>query len=82
MITARVQDPVQLKEAMAQAGFSQRALAKAVGCSTAAINHLVTGRMTTCSPGLADRIEEVVGVEAGTLFARTKYRIVVTKVAA
>lgn len=52
--------------------YSQRQLAAQVNqirrCSHTTIGLLESGGMTTCTPELADAIEQVLGVEPGTLF--------------
>jgi transcriptional regulator with XRE-family HTH domain len=51
-----------------QEGLSYRDIADGADCSYSFIGHLVAGRRN-CSPELADRIAEVVGVPTGVLFA-------------
>lgn len=48
--------------------MSQYALASYVGCSRSFISHLVSGRKATCTPDLAERIAEVLGVDLELLF--------------
>ena len=48
--------------------MSQYSLASYVGCSRGFISHLVAGRKSTCTPDLARRIAEVLGVDVELLF--------------
>lgn len=48
--------------------ISQRHLAERVGVNPSFINHLTAGRSTTCTPQVADRIAEVLGVDTSVLF--------------
>lgn len=50
-------------------GLSERELARAAGLGHATVNHLFTGRRTTCSLRTARAIERVFGCAAGSLFA-------------
>jgi transcriptional regulator with XRE-family HTH domain len=58
-----------LREWMKDRGVSERALARHAGCSRAMIGHLLHERKTTCSPQLAQRIAEGLGVPLEALFA-------------
>lgn len=49
--------------------MSERELARAAGLSHATVNHLFTGRRTTCSLGTARAIERVFDFAPGSLFA-------------
>jgi len=51
-----------------QEGLSYRDVADGADCSYGFIGHLVAGRRS-CSPELAERIAEVLGVPVGVLFA-------------
>jgi plasmid maintenance system antidote protein VapI len=51
------------------AGLSERQLARAAGLGHATVNHLFTGRRTTCSLGTARAIERVFDCGPGVLFA-------------
>jgi transcriptional regulator with XRE-family HTH domain len=66
--TARLRvQPGTLRAALA--GISQRQLAKDLGLrSNGMIGHLLSGRRTSCTPKLAERIAEVAGVEFDALF--------------
>ncbi|WP_113699151.1 helix-turn-helix domain-containing protein [Nonomuraea lactucae] len=44
-------------------------LAKQVGLTKQAIQHLTSGRRTSCSRGTAELLAEALGVEVGTLFS-------------
>lgn len=48
--------------------MSARRLADYVDCSHTFINHLLTGRRRSCTPKLAERICEVLGVPIDLLF--------------
>ncbi|MEO6704052.1 MAG: helix-turn-helix transcriptional regulator, partial [Jatrophihabitantaceae bacterium] len=50
-------------------GLSERELARAAGLGHATVNHLFTGRRTTCSLRTARAIERVFGCAPGALFA-------------
>ncbi len=50
-------------------GLSERQLARAAGLGHATVNHLFTGRRTTCSLGTARAIERVFDCAGGVLFA-------------
>lgn len=48
--------------------MSQRHLAKLVGCSAGFINHLTSGRATSCTPEKAVRMAEALNVPLKVLF--------------
>ncbi len=50
-------------------GLSERQLARAAGLGHATVNHLFTGRRTTCSLVTARSIERVFDCGPGVLFA-------------
>ena len=50
-------------------GLSERELAKRAGLSHATVNHLFTGRRTTCLISTAALIEKALDVPAGSLFS-------------
>ena len=50
-------------------GISERQLARNAGLSHSTVNHLVTGRRTTCSLRTAVAIERALDCPAGLLFA-------------
>lgn len=60
--------------------ISQRLLADRVGVNPSFINHLTAGRSTTCTPQVADRIAEALGVDTSVLFDEVTPRITRTKV--
>lgn len=49
--------------------FSMSRLARYSGCSKSFISHLCSGRKTTCTPELAERIAEALAVPFELLFA-------------
>lgn len=49
-------------------GLSERALARKAGLGHATVNHLVTGRRTSCSAATAAAIEKALSCGPGTLF--------------
>lgn len=51
--------------------MSQRGLADRVGVDPSFINHLTSGRRSTCTPYIAERIAEVLGVPVKVLFLPT-----------
>lgn len=53
---------------MERHGFSQARLGRYAGCSRQFIHQLLNGESTTCTPELAEFIEEALGVIPGTLF--------------
>lgn len=48
--------------------LSQRQLARYAGVHTSFINHLTSGRRSSCTPKVANRIAEAVGVPLEILF--------------
>lgn len=48
--------------------ISQREVADRAGVHPSFINHLTAGRSTACTPLIADRIAEVLGVDTSILF--------------
>ena len=50
-------------------GLSQRELAKYVWCSHTTIGRIETGSLTRISPALAERLERLLRVPPGVLFA-------------
>jgi len=48
--------------------ISQRELAERVGVHPSFINHLTAGRSKACTPLIADRIAEALGVDTSILF--------------
>lgn len=64
----RLQSPATLKALMGQKRFSLERLARYAGCSKSFISHLTSGRKTTCTPELAQRIAEALEVPLEILF--------------
>lgn len=64
----RLQSPDTLKALMAQRGFSMERLARYAGCSKSFISHLTSGRKTTCTSELGERIAEALDVPSSVLF--------------
>lgn len=64
----RLQSPDTLKALMAQRHFSMERLARYSGCSKSMVSHLTSGRKTTCTPELAERIAEALEVPLAILF--------------
>lgn len=50
-------------------GWSERGLARAASLGHATINHLVTGRRTSCSPATAQSIAAALDCPIGALFS-------------
>lgn len=50
-------------------GISERELARRAGLGHATVNHLITGRRTSCSLTTAVAIEHVLSISHGMLFA-------------
>lgn len=50
-------------------GLSERGFAARCGLSHSTINHLITGRRSSCSPQTAAIIESVLGCPPGLLFS-------------
>lgn len=57
-----------LRALMEQKGFSLGRLSRYAGCSKGFISHLLSGRKTTCTPILAERIAEALDVPVTVLF--------------
>lgn len=57
-----------LRALMDQRGFSMSRLGRYAGCSKSFIAHLCSGRKTTCTPQLAERIAEALEVPLDILF--------------
>jgi transcriptional regulator with XRE-family HTH domain len=60
-----------LRALIAQWGLTHQAVADRAGCSKAFIGHLARGHKESCTPDLAQRIAEVLGVDVDVLFAPT-----------
>lgn len=68
----RLLSPDTLRALMAQKGFSHRRLARYCELEngrSGMIDHLVSGRRTSCTPRLASRIAEALDVPLELLFA-------------
>ena len=57
-----------LRAIMEMQGFSMSRLARYAGCSKSFIAHLRSGRKTTCTPQLAEKIAEALSVPVDVLF--------------
>lgn len=64
----RLQSTDTLRALMAQRNFSMERLARYSGCSKSMVSHLTSGRKSTCSPELAERIAEALEVPLTILF--------------
>lgn len=64
----RLQSPDTLRALMAQREFSMERLGRYAGCSKSFISHLTSGRKSTCTPELAQRIAEALAVPLEILF--------------
>lgn len=62
--------------------MSGRALARYVHVHPSTIDHLLSGRMKTCTPELAKDIETVLGVARGHIFLPRKTSVAIPKPAA
>lgn len=68
----KLRDRKLLVDYMKAGDFSQARLGRYAGVSRQFINQLCTGQRTTCTPAVADRIEEGLRVLKGTLFVPNK----------
>lgn len=57
-----------LRALMEQRGMGMGRLARYAGCSKGFISHLLSGRRSTCTPLLAERIAEALDVPLTVLF--------------
>lgn len=57
-----------LRALMEQDQFSLARLARYAGCSKGFISHLLSGRRTSCTTELGDKIAEALGVPTTVLF--------------
>lgn len=64
----RVRDHELLARYMADRDMSQARLGRYAECSRQFIHQLTSGAKNTCTPAVAKRIEEALGVLEGTLF--------------
>lgn len=69
---AKLRDNGLLVNWMAEKDMTQARLARYAECSRQFINQMVHGEKDTCTPFIATRIEEGLGVVPGTLFERMK----------
>jgi transcriptional regulator with XRE-family HTH domain len=67
--TMTVRDLGALCSYLRLAGLSQRGLAVRAGIAPATVNHLLSGRRTSCSPGTAAAIERALQCPPGLFFA-------------
>lgn len=65
----RLRSADTLRALMRQDSFSLARLARYAGCSKGFISHLLSGRRTSCSKELAERIAEALSVPTEILFA-------------
>jgi transcriptional regulator with XRE-family HTH domain len=64
----RVRDPGALRAYLRLLGMSERALAARAGVGHATVNHLVSGRRTTCTRQTARAIEAALACPPGLFF--------------
>lgn len=64
----QLRDPDLLVRYMEDRDMSQARLGRYAECSRQFINKLTSGEKNTCTPAVANRIEEALGVLKGTLF--------------
>jgi transcriptional regulator with XRE-family HTH domain len=64
----RLRDPDALRAYVRLMGLSERALAARAGVSHATLNHLLSGRRTTCRRSTARAIESVLACPVGVFF--------------
>lgn len=70
----QVRDRQMLVRYVELLGLSGRALARLAGLSPAVVNHLLSGRRSTCSARTAHAVEAALGCPPGLLFERTRPR--------
>lgn len=68
----KLTSPSLLAGYMERQDFSQARLGRYAGCSRQFIHQLLNGESTTCTPELAEFIEEALCVLPGTLFVNPK----------
>ncbi|MGH8962522.1 MAG: helix-turn-helix transcriptional regulator [Jatrophihabitantaceae bacterium] len=66
----RVRDRVTLRAYLELLGLSERALAARAGVGHATVNHLLSGRRTSCSHRTARAIEAALACPPGVFFER------------
>lgn len=64
----RLNSPLVLAGLLDHHGISMSRLARYAGCSKSFVSHLTAGRRTSCTPRLAERIAEALGVPLEVLF--------------
>lgn len=64
----KLRDHKMLAQYMEKHDMSQARLGRFAECSRQFIHMLVTGEKNTCTPAVANRIEEALGLIPGTLF--------------
>jgi transcriptional regulator with XRE-family HTH domain len=70
----RVRDPVALRAYLRLMGLSERGLAARAGVGHATVNHLLSGRRSTCAGSTARAIESVLACPEGVFFASSTRR--------
>lgn len=71
----RVRDAGVLRDYVTQPKFGYARTARYAECSRQFIWQLANGQKRTCSDEVGERIEELLGVLAGTLFVREGSRV-------
>ena len=64
----KLRSPETLRALMRQDDFSLSRLARYADCSKSFISHLLSGRRSSCTPDLAERIAEALHVPTEVLF--------------
>jgi transcriptional regulator with XRE-family HTH domain len=64
----RLRDPDTLRAYLRLLPLSERALAARAGVAHATVNHLLSGRRSTCSPQTAHAIEAILLCPSGLFF--------------
>jgi transcriptional regulator with XRE-family HTH domain len=64
----RLRSPDTLRALMGQYDFSLDRLARYAGCHKSFISHLLSGRRSSCTPELADRLAEALNIPTMVLF--------------
>jgi transcriptional regulator with XRE-family HTH domain len=67
-VLVRVRDPAALRAYLRLLGLSERALAARAGVGHATVNHLVSGRRTSCTERTAAAIESALACPRGLFF--------------
>jgi transcriptional regulator with XRE-family HTH domain len=58
-----------LRDYISLLGMSERELARRAGLSHSTVNHLLTGRRSTCTAGTAHAIEAALDAPGGLIFS-------------